>query len=122
VEALAAHLATDPRLVVVDGGLVGGARPEATALAAFAGRSLLVLRPCYLALRRAVEAPVRPSAVVVVGERGRHLDAPAMVDALGVPVAAALAAHPQVAAAVDAGLLARPLPARLTRPLVGLVA
>src|SRR5437763_247293 len=64
--ALAALLAADPRPVVVDGGLVGTSPAAAVAvddrtalvaaIAASADHSLLVVRPCFLALRRAVAA------------------------------------------------------------------
>src|SRR5438132_7465689 len=50
-EALAAALSADPRPVVVDCG--AAATGAALAVAASATVSLLVIRPCYLALRRA---------------------------------------------------------------------
>jgi hypothetical protein len=86
-----------------------------SAAAAFVGaadRSLLVLRPCYLALQRANGAP-RPTAVVLVGEPQRRLTARDVEAILGVPVLTEIAWHPHVAHAVDEGLLRKPLP----RPL-----
>lgn len=77
-----------------------------------ADRSLLVVRPCYLALSRAVKAP-RPTAVVLVTERRRALSARDVEDVLGVPVVAEIAWDPEIAHAVDTGLLAQALP----RPL-----
>ena len=52
-----------------------GSSPAGAALdiVAAATVSLLVVRPCFLALRRAVAAPVRPSGVVLVREPGRSL-------------------------------------------------
>jgi hypothetical protein len=97
--------------VVVD---AGPPSPLAYELAATATVSLLVLRPCYLALRRALAAPVRPSAVVVVEEQRRSLDATDIEDVLGVPVRAVVPWDASIARCVDAGLLG----ARLPGPLV----
>ena len=115
VEALAAALQADERPVVADCGVGPGF--VAQTLAAAATRSLLVVRPCYLALRRAVAAPVRPSGVVLVEERGRALTRADVEDVLGVPVCAAVEVDSTVARAVDAGLLAGRLPAELERGL-----
>jgi hypothetical protein len=95
-------------------------RVEATALRSFVGaadRSLLVLRPCYLSLRRAVAAP-RPTAVVIVHEPvSRKLRARDVSDALGVPVAAEIGWDGSIAEAVDTGLLAARVPKRLVSAL-----
>ena len=96
--------------VVVDAGPPSSLSLE---LAARATLSLLVLRPCYLALRRAAAAPVRPSAVVLVDEPHRSLDAADVEDVVGAPVRAVVPFDPAIARCVDAGLLA----ARLPRPL-----
>ncbi|MDX6200076.1 MAG: hypothetical protein QOJ79_3227, partial [Actinomycetota bacterium] len=69
-ERLAAAL-DDRRPVVVDCGAAGA--PLGQALAGVATVSLLVIRPCYLALRRALEAPLRPSSVLLLDEPGRSL-------------------------------------------------
>lgn len=124
-EALVRQLWGDHRPVVVDAGTLApggggdtsaGGDPART-LAASAGQSLLVIRPCYLALRRALAAPVRPSGLVVVQEPGRALDAGDVEDILGVPVLASITHDPAVARAVDAGLLAARLPRGLARAL-----
>jgi hypothetical protein len=114
-EVLAAVLADDPRPVVVD----CGAAPEGAALALAAGatHSLLVTRPCFLALRRAVHAPIRASGVILVTEPGRALDRGDVEEVLGIPVRAEIALDPAVARAVDAGLLAGRLPRTLDRGL-----
>jgi hypothetical protein len=112
--ALASLLAADPRPVVVDAGLVSGDDVGAV-LAASAAESLLVTRPCFLALRRAVAAPVRPSGVVLVAEEGRALTARDVEVALGVPVRAEVSVTAQVARAVDAGVLMARLPRSLER-------
>ncbi|HVM06640.1 MAG TPA: hypothetical protein VM242_15890 [Acidimicrobiales bacterium] len=113
-ERLAAALAGD-RHAVVDCGPPGLA--PGVAVAAAAGLSLLVLRPCYLALRRALAAPLRPSGVVLVTERERSLGRRDVEDVLGVPVRAEVAWDPVVARRVDAGLLAGNLPRTLERAL-----
>jgi cellulose biosynthesis protein BcsQ len=114
-EVLAALLAADPRPVVVD----CGTDPDgpALAVAAAAAHSLLVVRPCYLALRRAVRAPLRPSSVVLVDEPGRCLGARDVEDALGVTVRAVVPCTERIARAVDAGLLVQRLPGSLVRAL-----
>ena len=114
-EALAAALSADPRPVVVDCGPAGTG--AALAVAASATVSLLVIRPCYLALRRALDAPLRPSGVVLVTEEGRSLGRADVEDVLGVPVRAEVRVDPSVARAVDAGLLAGRLPRGLERAL-----
>jgi hypothetical protein len=120
---LASVLAHDHRTVVVDAGLVrpspgtacsSAARP----LAAASSESLLVLRPCYLALRRAAVAPVLPSGVVLVREPGRSLSMADVASVLSVPVRAVVDWDPAIARAVDAGLLASRMPRSLTRALV----
>lgn len=99
--------------VVVDAGT--GAPPGE--LQAAATHSLLVTRPCYLSLKRAVALPCRPTGVVLVDEPGRALRARDVEHAIGVPVVAQVDLDPTVARAVDAGLLASRLPATLARPL-----
>ncbi|HVL93170.1 MAG TPA: hypothetical protein VM264_07485 [Acidimicrobiales bacterium] len=113
-DRLAAALA-GPRHVVVDCGSTGEA--AGLAVAAAASLSLLVLRPCYLALRRAVAAPLRPSGVILIAEGGRALGRQDIEHALGVPVRAEVAWDPAVARCVDAGLLAGRVPRTLERAL-----
>jgi MinD-like ATPase involved in chromosome partitioning or flagellar assembly len=120
-DALVHVLASDPRPVVVDcgrtGPVPGPGGDAALALVASAGHSLLVLRPCYIALQRALDAPVRPSAVVLLTEPDRSLTAGDIEAILGVPIAAEVPVDPAVARAVDAGLLASRLPRSLERGL-----
>src|SRR5437667_331223 len=82
----AAAALSGPGPVVVDCGSSGS--PAGLAVAGVASLSLLVVRPCFLALRRAAAAPVRPSAVVLVDEPGRSLGRRDVEDALGAPVRA----------------------------------
>lgn len=114
-EVLTAILAADPRPVVADCGT--GPVCAGLALAAAASASLLVLRPCYLSLRRAVQAPLRPSAVILVSEPGRSLGRSDVEGVLGVPVRAVVGIDPAIARAVDSGLLASRLPRGLERAL-----
>jgi MinD-like ATPase involved in chromosome partitioning or flagellar assembly len=107
---LALHLAGDQRTVVVDAGIPG---PAAIEVVAAAERSLLVLRPCYLALRRAVASPIRPSGVVLVREPRRALRRADVEAVLGAPVVAQVELDPEVARVVDAGLLGARLPRTL---------
>ena len=111
---LAAWLAARPYAVVVDSGTGDPPNPLGAV-----GRSLLVTRACYLALRRAVATPWRPDGVVLVAEPGRMLRVPDIERAIGVPVVATISHDPAVARAVDAGLLAARLPRVLQRELRG---
>lgn len=130
--ALVEALAGDGRPVVVDAGMLrplsGEAGPAAdggpgrVALGralAEAGRSLLVTRPCYLALRRAAREAVRADAVALVVDPGRALDRRDVAQVLGLPVAGVLEVDPAVARAVDAGTLVTRLPRSVQRALRG---
>jgi MinD-like ATPase involved in chromosome partitioning or flagellar assembly len=114
-DLLAALLASDARPVVAD----CGAEPDGAALvvASAATRSVLVTRPCFLSLRRALLAPLRPSEVVLLAEAGRSLSRRDVEDCIGAPVVAEVSVDPAVARAVDAGLLATRLPRGLVREL-----
>ncbi len=114
-DALTGLLAADDRPVIVDCG--AGPRGAALTVAAGATRSVLVTRPCFLSLRRALAAPIRPSEVVLLSEPGRALGRADVEQCLGVPVAAEVAVDPAVARAVDAGVLGLRLPRRLAREL-----
>lgn len=114
-DVLAALLASDARPVVADCGVSPtGAR---LAIAAGASSSLLVVRPCYLALRRAAAFPLRPSGVVLVDEPGRSLTVRDVESTLGVPVRAVVKIDVEIARVVDAGMLGTHLPRRLERSL-----
>jgi CobQ/CobB/MinD/ParA nucleotide binding domain len=111
---LASLLDRGPRPVVVD---CGTAEPVATALVEGAQRSILVIRPCFVALRRAMASSLRPSEVVVIREPGRTLSRHDVESAVGAPVRAEIEADPAVARAVDSGLMAGRLPRSLERGL-----
>jgi cellulose biosynthesis protein BcsQ len=88
------------------------------ALVEVSDHSVVVLRPCYLALRRAASDELVRSAsgVVVVEEPGRALGAREVADVLGVPVLASVPARAAIARVVDAGVLVARLPDCLARP------
>lgn len=99
--------------VVID---AGSSAPPAT-LEAAADVSLLVMRPCYLALARAQRLATRPHGIVLVDEPGRALRPDDLTAAMGVPVVAALSYDPKIARAVDSGLALSRLPATCLRQL-----
>lgn len=69
------------------------------------GISVLVIRACYLALRRVAALPP-DTRLVLVDEPGRALTTSDVTNALGVPLWCRVGFDPCVARAVDAGLLA----------------
>lgn len=117
-DVLATLLAQAARPVVVDCGRVGGVCPAADIVASAAVPSLMVTRPCFVALQQALRLVQRPSGVVLVREPGRTLDRVDVERVVGAPVVAEVETDPAVARAVDAGLLSvARLPRSLTRPL-----
>jgi MinD-like ATPase involved in chromosome partitioning or flagellar assembly len=120
---LATLLGRGNRPVVVDCGRGGGPPGDASPTAAevvvsAAVPSLLVVRPCFVALQHALRVGTRPTGVVVVREPGRVLHRHDVERVVGAPVVAEVEADPAVSRAVDAGLLAVPrLPRSLARAL-----
>ncbi|HEY8527036.1 MAG TPA: hypothetical protein VIL48_18840 [Acidimicrobiales bacterium] len=112
---LAALLDAGSRPVVVDAGAEPG--QAAQAVIAAAHRSILVIRPCYLALRRALDPPLSPTEVVLVREPGRSLGRADVARVVDAPIVAEVELDPAVARAVDAGLLASRLPRSFARRL-----
>jgi MinD-like ATPase involved in chromosome partitioning or flagellar assembly len=104
--------------------LGAAATPATRAMVEVADASVVVVRGCYLALRRAAAAPAlgRASGAVVVEEQGRSLGAREVADVLGRPVLARVALRPGVARAVDAGVLPARLPDAIARPAGELLA
>lgn len=112
-QLLIGALERDPRAVVVDVGLVSPRSLDAMARlrSRFAAlpSALMVSRACYLGLRRALELPDRPQAIVLVREQGRSIDAHECASILGAPVVAQIDHDPAVARSLDRGrLLTRP--------------
>ena len=113
---LVTHLALERRAVVVDAGRIAhGGHAGAAALVGAAAISLLVLRPCYVALRRALACEVAPTGVVLVSEPGRALGRTDVERVLDVPVVAQVEVEPAIARTIDAGLLANRMPRSLAR-------
>jgi hypothetical protein len=115
--ALGVALDDEARATVCDAGRLD--HPALVALAEIADVNLVVVRGCYLALRRAVHhgALELASGAVLVDEHGRSLGARDVEDVLGVPVVATIDARTSTARAVDAGVLPTRMPESLARPL-----
>jgi hypothetical protein len=107
--------------VVVDAGTITDPTDPRWELVVQATRSYLVVRPCYLGLARAINAPVRADGLIVMDEPDRVLDARGdAVAVLGLPLAAVVPWSPAVARAVDAGLLGmRPQMVGLSEEVAG---
>ena len=107
--------------VVVDAGTLNIGRE----LLDIATVSFLIIRPCYLALRRASQVMYRDNfhadGVIVVKEGGRALTPKDVSAVLRLPVRATVDVEPAVARAVDAGLLSSRIPGSLTAGLAPLV-
>jgi hypothetical protein len=106
----------DGAMTVLDAG--AGVAPAVRAAVEVADTALMVIRPCYLALRRAVADPrlERSWGAIVVEEPGRALDAHDVAAVLGLPVAGRFPVRAEIARAVDAGVLRDRLPPTLATP------
>ncbi|MEQ1700279.1 MAG: hypothetical protein ABMA25_09215 [Ilumatobacteraceae bacterium] len=111
--ALVAALQHLGHAIVIDAGT--GAPPST--LFDAATHRLIVTRPCYLSLRRAVASGLQPTGIVLVGEPGRALQSRDVERALHAPIVAEVEYDPSVARSVDAGLLAARLPRSLSHSL-----
>lgn len=78
------------------------------------GVNILVIKHCYIAIRRALQLTVKPDMIVVLAEDNRALRDVDVEACLGVKIAAVMKYDPTVARSIDAGLLAT----RLPRPLI----
>jgi MinD-like ATPase involved in chromosome partitioning or flagellar assembly len=117
--ALAVALRADPRPTVVDVGVLNAYSDAALhAFVEVADASVIVVRGCYLALRRAVRTELTASAsgAVFVDEAGRSLGVRDVTNVLGVPILATVGLRASTARAVDAGVLPTRLPDSLARP------
>ena len=81
---------------------------------------VLVVRPCYLAVRRAAAVPYTPDHIVLVRERLRSLTSDDVERALALPVTT-VDHDPVIARAIDAGLLVTHAHRHLGKPLRQLV-
>jgi len=108
LDVLGAVLAGSSRAVIVDAGTTAaGGRWWA-----HHGRSLLVMRPCYLGLRR-VGRVAGGCDVVVIDEPGRALTVADVSAATGANLHCRLPWDPAIARAVDAGILTSRMPRSL---------
>ncbi len=114
--ALAVALRDAPVPTIVDAGTVATA--AARAVVEVADAHVVVIRGCYLALRRAIRSPLlsRVKGAVLVEEPGRSLGAREVADVLGCVVLARAPYRPVVSRAVDAGVMGARLPDVLGRP------
>ncbi|HEX5615206.1 MAG TPA: hypothetical protein VFZ83_08625, partial [Acidimicrobiia bacterium] len=115
--ALGVSLRDDARPTVADAGHLDADALDA--LAAVADASVVVVRGCYLALRRAVRHPAtaRAAGVVLLEESGRALGAKEVADVVGLPLLASIPVRASISRVVDAGVLAARMPDGLTRPM-----
>jgi len=113
--ALGAALRSDDRPCVVDAGRADD--PAARMVVEVADVSVVVVRGCYLTLRRAVHSPLtaRAAGIAFVDEPGRALGASEAHDVLDLPVLVRVPVRPAIARAVDAGVLAVRPPEPLAR-------
>jgi MinD-like ATPase involved in chromosome partitioning or flagellar assembly len=86
-----------------------------------ADRNVFVTRPCYLAVRRAIHLPQRPTEVVYMAEPGRALSAHDIEVVLGVPIAATVPVDIDTARIIDAGILGSRMPQHMSRSLAAVV-
>jgi len=118
---LAVALTQGPAPVLVD---CGTARePASRAVVEVADIAVVVLRECYLGLRRAVHAPAleHTDGVVLLHESTRSLSAREVGDVLDLPILARVPVRDTIARAVDAGVLTTRLPEPLARAATNLV-
>lgn len=109
--------------VVADIGVVRSSVGSLPALiGAASDRRTLVLRPCYLALRRATTMPIAVDSVVQVAEDGRALRTSDVEAVMHMEVSARLRVDPAIARAVDSGTLVSRRPRSVRRFVSDLIA
>lgn len=110
--ALAVALRDGGMAVLDFGPSRGSDQGAAFAALEVADATLMVTRPCYLALHRAVGDPrlARSAGAIVVEDPGRALDAADVAAVLGVPVVGRVPVRAEISRAVDAGVLRDRLP------------
>lgn len=116
-ELLASALSSLQQPVVVDAGS-GSARSP---FVIYAQTSYLVIRPCYLALRRAAALEHPPTGIILIVEDGRALGRHDVEAVVGAPVVAEIPYESSISRAVDAGLLAGRLPTTLGQRLSAVI-
>ncbi len=86
-----------------------------------ADRRLMVMRPCYVALRHVVTAVNRWNGLVLVRPPDRVLTTRDVASVCDMPLAAEITMTPDVSRAVDAGVLRSRLPTSLVRSLMPII-
>jgi hypothetical protein len=86
-----------------------------------ADRRLMVMRPCYVALRHVVTAVNRWDGLVLVRPPDRVLTTRDVASVCDMPLAAEITMTPDVSRAVDAGVLRSRLPTGLVRSLMPII-
>ncbi len=109
--------------VVCDLGVISrGPTSPRSLIGAASDRRTLVIRPCYLALRRESEIPITFDSVVEIFEDGRALRTLDVEAVIGQMVSARVRVDPAIARAVDSGTLVSRLPRALRRCVDDLLA
>ena len=118
---LAAVLASDPRAVVADCALAQTA--AAREVVRMASQRIVVMRGCYVGIKKLVECDLRPTGIALIVEPGRALGRKEIEQATGLTVQCEIPFDPAISRAVDAGLLATRIPTALAKSLArGIVA
>lgn len=123
-DAFVAVLAERPVATVIDCGTLAGTGLDPVeadfrrTVAASATWSVLVMRSCYQAIRRAQEVALRPSGVIVIEEPGRALGPHDVAEVLRVPLLGVIDFAPKWSRAVDSGLLAHGVRGRVVPRIV----
>jgi len=101
--------------VVADLGVVDQHSTFALDVLSSASRSVLVLRSCFVSLRRALALNLSPTDIVLIEEPQRALCRGDVEDVLGQKLSAVIPFDPAIARCVDAGLLLAKLPEPLRK-------
>lgn len=103
--------------VIVDSGIA----PTPHELRPLVMRDYIVIRPCYLALRRARLVEHSSHSAIVVREPNRVLVSADIESVLGLPIAAEVSLTSDVARRIDAGIVSTRPPSSLMKELAPLV-
>lgn len=120
IESQLVDMSASGALVVIDAGV----ETYPDWVKRISDRVHLVIRPCYVALKRAVEhkrSDELGDGVIVVSESDRALTARDVTLVLNLPIVAEVPVHADISRRVDAGLLNSHIPDRLVVALSGLV-
>ncbi len=102
--------------VVADLGVIGSDEMSPRAMiGAASDRRTLIVRPCYLSLRRASQVPISFDSLVEVYEDGRALRTLDVEAVMSMAVCARIRVDPSVARAVDSGTLVSRRPRAVRR-------